>query len=144
MKDLKFGFRQFLKQPGYTAIAILTLALGIGANTAIFSVVNTVLLRPLPYKDAGRLLVLTLVHQQSGPRGSPLSVADFLDAQAQNQRFELAAFADNVFNYAGGQSPEQIEGAWVTARFFRPLPFLRSSAAGSCLRKTSRARKGQW
>src|SRR5207244_3363949 len=79
MNDFKFAFRQLLKSPGFTAVATVTLALGIGANTAIFSVVNAVLLRPLPYPDADRIMVL---NESSGP-GQDYSVAlpDYFDWQ---------------------------------------------------------------
>src|SRR5258708_39637154 len=78
MNDLKFAFRQLLKNPGFTAVAVLTLALGIGANTAIFSVVNAVLLKPLAYREPGR--IVTLLY---GGRG-PVAPADFLDWRAQS------------------------------------------------------------
>jgi putative ABC transport system permease protein len=121
LRDLRYGLRMFAKAPGVTLLALLALAFGIGANTAIFSVVNTVLLRPLPYKDTDHLLVLSLVHQQSGPGGSPLSPSDFVDFRAQNRSFEFAAFVDDNFNYAGGETPEQVAGAWTTAAFFSTL-----------------------
>ena len=121
LHDIRYGLRMLAKAPGVTILALLALAFGIGANTAIFSVVNAVLLRPLPYHDTEHLLAVSLVHQQSGPRGSPLSPADFLDFRAQNRTFEFAAFADDTFNYAGGETPEQIAGAWTTADFFNLL-----------------------
>jgi putative ABC transport system permease protein len=119
--DIRYGLRMLAKSPGITFFAILALAFGIGANTAIFSIVHAVLLRPLPYEETDRLLALALVHQQSGPRGSPLSPSDFLDFHAQNRNFEFAAFSDDIFNYSGGEAPEQIAGAWTTSAFFSTL-----------------------
>lgn len=121
LQDLRYGFRMLAKAPGVTILALLALAFGIGANTAIFSVVNTVLLRPLPFKDTDHLLKLSLVQFQSGPRGSPLSPSDFLDFRAQNRSLELATFATDSFNYSGGEAPEQVQGAWTTAGFFSTL-----------------------
>jgi putative ABC transport system permease protein len=120
--DIRYGLRMLAKTPGVTFFAILALAFGIGANTAIFSVVHAVLLRPLPYKDIDHLLELALVFEQGGPRGSsPLSPADLVDFRAQNRSFEFAAFSDDTFNYSGGETPEQVAGAWTTAGFFSTL-----------------------
>ena len=80
--------------------------------------VNTVLLRPLPFKDTDRLLRLSLVHQQLGPSGSTLSPSDLLDFRAQSQcSLELATFSTTLFNYSGGETPEQVQGAWTTPNF---------------------------
>jgi putative ABC transport system permease protein len=86
MNDLKFAFRQLLKNPGFTAVAVLTLALGIGANTAIFSVVNAVLLRPLPYPDSERLVWLA----ERGPEwnGGSISWPNFADWREQQSVFD--------------------------------------------------------
>ena len=121
LHDIRYGLRMLGKNPGVTFFAILALAFGIGANTAIFSIVHAVLLRPLPYKDTEHLLELALVFEQSGPRGSPLSPSDFLDFRVQNRNFEFAAFSDDIFNYSGGEAPEQIAGAWTTSAFFSTL-----------------------
>jgi putative ABC transport system permease protein len=121
LHDVRYGLRMLAKTPGVTFFAILALAFGIGANTAIFSVVHGVLLRPLPYKDVDHLLELALVFEQGGPRGSPLSPADVVDFRAQNHSFEFAAFSDDIFTYSGGDTPEQIAGAWTTAGFFSTL-----------------------
>jgi len=89
MNDLRFAFRQLFKNPAFSAVAILTLALGIGANTAIFSVVNAVLLQPLPYPNADRIMVLN----ESSGRGQDYSVAlpDYFDWRNDNTVFEHLA-----------------------------------------------------
>ena len=119
MNDLKLGFRQLRKSPGFTFVAVLTLALGIGANTAIFSIINAVLLRPLPYPDADRIMVL---NESSGP-GQDYSVAlpDYFDWRNDNTVFEhLAATHKESRNLSGipGRDPERISCASVTRNFF--------------------------
>src|SRR3989440_11191906 len=119
MSDLKLAFRQLRKSPGFTFVAVLTLALGIGANTAIFSIVNAVLLQPLPYPDAERIMVL---NESSGP-GQDYSVAlpDYFDWQKDNTVFEhLAATHKESRNLSGipGRDPERISCASVTRNFF--------------------------
>src|SRR5713226_7604691 len=96
-QDLRYGARMLIKRPGFTLIAVLTLALGIGGNTAIFSVVNAVLLRPLPYKDPGRLVTLFEENPRTGLLGTPVSPADFLDWRAQNTVFERMAAIGYAF-----------------------------------------------
>ena len=121
-QDLRYGLRILLKQPAFTVVAVLTLALGIGANTAIFSVVNAVLLRPLPFPESDNLVMITMANRKQGEDRVPLSVADFLDWKSQNQVFEdLAAFTDNWFSLTGDAEPERLRGAWVTAGFFSTL-----------------------
>jgi putative ABC transport system permease protein len=122
MTDLRFALRQFFKNPAFTAIAVLTLALGIGANTAIFSIVNAVLLRPLPYPDAGRVMVL---NESSGP-GQDYSVAlpDYFDWRDDNTVFEhLAATHKESRNLSGipGRDPERVSCASVTRNFFNVI-----------------------
>ncbi len=119
MNHFRLAFRQLIKNPAFSAVAIATLALGIGANTAIFSIVNAVLLRPLPYPDADRIMVL---HESSGP-GQDYAVAlpDYLDWQKDNTVFEnLAATHKESRNLSGipGRDPERISGAAVTRNFF--------------------------
>src|SRR4030095_174682 len=122
LQDLRYGARALRRNPGFTSIAVITLALGIGANTAIFSVVNSVLLRPLSYPEPERLMMVHGISLQAAQGQSPLCEADFLDWKSQNQVFEsLAGFSSNRFNYTGGETPEQIEGAWVTADFFATI-----------------------
>lgn len=123
IQDLRYGARMLLKKPGFTLVAVVTLALGVGANTAIFSVVNAVLLRPLPFKESERVvLAWNKGAEAAGGDRTPLAVADFLDWRAQNRSFEsVSAFQDRFFNYTGGVSPERVRGAGVTANFFETL-----------------------
>ena len=122
LQDLRYGLRMLAKNPGFTLTAVLTLALGIGANTAIFSVVNTVLLRPLPYKDAGRLVMVWEQNVRRGWFENIVSGANFLDWQKQNDVFaDMAAFESNFFTLTGGGKPEEIAGERVTANFFSVL-----------------------
>ncbi len=119
MNHLRFAFRQLLKNPAFSAVAILTLGIGIGANTAIFSIVNAVLLRPLPYPDADRIMVL---NESSGP-GQDYSVAlpDYFDWQHDTTVFEhLAATHKESRNLSGipGRDPERVSCASVTRNFF--------------------------
>ncbi len=121
-QDLRYGLRMLRKKPGFTAVAVLALALGIGANTAIFSVVNTVLLRPLPYRDAGRLVWLWETNQTSGIKQEPASLPNFDDWRNQNKSFEgMAAFLKSALNLTGESEPERIPCLYVTANFFSVL-----------------------
>src|ERR1041384_128196 len=89
-KDIRYGFRSLLKRPGFTAIALIALALGIGANTAIFSLVNAVVIRPLPYPDPDRL-VWVWSSIRNGINTASVSPADFIDYRSQNKTFEQFA-----------------------------------------------------
>ena len=116
-EDLRYGWRMMLKHKGFTAVAVLALALGIGANTAIFSVVNAVLLRPLPYTDPDRL-VYALRTQPPIMRG-PISRPDFLEWQGEQKVFqEIAAYYGAVYNLTGVDEAERVGGARVTESFF--------------------------
>src|SRR5712691_6682019 len=123
--DFRFGLRILLRNPGCTLAAIVVLALGIGANTAIFSIVNGVLLRPLPYQDAARIMqVWHVPHAKSFPGMSLFSVspANYLDWQSQNHSFEkIAAYGFDNFNVGGGDRPAAIRGAAVAPGFFSIL-----------------------
>jgi putative ABC transport system permease protein len=122
LQDLRYGARMMLKQPGFTLIAVITLALGIGANTAIFSVVNAVLLRPLPYPQPERLVRLWESHAPSNRLRFAVSYPTFLDWRRQNQAFEkMAAFREDGFNLQTGDEPRRLNGARVTADFFDVL-----------------------
>ncbi len=122
--DVRYGVKILLKRPGFTVIAILTLALGIGANSAIFSVVNAVLLRPLPYPEPEQLLRVSLADPQVKEGRGAYGAMDFLAAKERNQSFAaLAAFyaPGNGFSLSGREIPEQVPGALVTAQFFDVL-----------------------
>src|SRR5690349_14234378 len=122
-QDLRYGLRLLRKSPGFTAVTVLTLALGIGANTAIFSVVNAVLLKSLPFEGPEQLvMVWNRGAAAAGGDRTPLALADLLDWRAQNRSFaDIAAFQWETFNYAGGDFPEQLQAATVTANFFSVL-----------------------
>jgi predicted permease len=122
LQDIRFGLRMLAKHPRFSIVAVLTLALGIGANTAIFSVVNGVLLRPLPYPDSDRLVQ---VHERS-PLINELSVSypNFLDWERMNRSFEgMAAYRRESLTFTGTSQPENITGAVVTANFLSVLGF---------------------
>ncbi len=121
--DLKFGIRQLRKSPGFTVIAALTLALGIGANTAIFSYVDAWMIKPLPYPKADRLMVFVSHDKKKGwTRNSVTSTADFFDFQKQNTSFEqTAAWAGWNFNLTGDGPPELVEGGRVSWNYFEAL-----------------------
>jgi len=118
LQDLRYGVRMLMKKPGFTLIAILTLALGIGANAAIFSVVNTVLLRPLPFKEPERLMVIRETKIPQFPEFS-VSPGNFLGWKKQNTVFErLVALRGASFNLIGTGDPERLRGMSVTDGFF--------------------------
>ncbi len=126
-KDIRYAIRSLLNQPGFTAVAITTLALGIGANTAIFSVVNAVLLRPLQFHDPDRLVMIWEEASFAGfPRNTP-APANYVDWKTQNQSFEdMAALAYRSLNLTGDGEPEKLSADAVTTNFFpllgiRPL-----------------------
>jgi putative ABC transport system permease protein len=119
LKDIRYGIRGLLTNRAFTAVAVLTLALGIGANAAIFSVVNAVLLKPLKFHDPDRLVVIWEEASFAGfPRNTP-APGNYVDWKAQNQSFDdMAATADASFNLTGDGEPERIAAEKVTQSFF--------------------------
>src|SRR5262245_6739897 len=116
--DLRYALRMLLKSPGFTAVAVVTLALGIGANTAIFTVVNAILLEPLPYRDSTRLVTLWQSAKVKELEQFSLTHAHFVAYRNNNRCFEkVAAFADSDFSFTGSREPERLLGANVTLDF---------------------------
>src|SRR5262245_29702572 len=115
-QDLRYAFRVFGRNPGYTLVAVLTLALGIGANTAIFSVVNVLVFNPLPYPDPQQLVWVTNVFRED----ELISGDMFFTYQAQSKTFDhLAVFDAGTLNSGNGDEPEIINGVWATASLFQ-------------------------
>ena len=132
LQDLRFGMRTLLKRPGFTAVAVLTLALGIGANTAIFSIVNGVLLRALPYPAGERLMTAR----------SNMSLLDLDDVLAQAHSFESAGgLTTQALDYAGGGEPVQVEAGFVTHELFDVLGA--NPAAGRALNSRDNVKGGE-
>jgi putative ABC transport system permease protein len=112
---VRYGFRLLGRNPGFSSIAILTLALGIGANTAIFSVVNAALLRALPYRDPERLVYVWSAEKARGINQSTVSIPDLRDWREQSRVFDgLAGWWSGSYNLSGGDEPRQVAG-WTVA-----------------------------
>lgn len=121
MQDLRYALRVMVNTPALTAVAVFTLALGIGANSAIFTVVNGVLLEPLAYRDAGRLVMVWARNPKGIPRNQ-VSVPNFIDWQSRNHVFEgMAAFTGWDFTLTGGGEPERIPGVMASPNLFALL-----------------------
>jgi putative ABC transport system permease protein len=121
-QDVKYGVRVLAKSPGFTAVAILVTALAIGANTAIFSVINAVLLRPLPYQHSERIMTVWGTHAKRGLIHAPFSYPDFADFHAQSNSFDgLAAYTDATASLSGHDAPEQITGEATSSDLFKVL-----------------------
>jgi hypothetical protein len=119
-QDVRYGLRVLLKNPGFTAIAILTLALGIGANTALFSVVNAVLLNPLPFANPAELVAVYT--KSPNFQESSIAYPNFLDWQKDNHSFApLCAFRSDDFNMTGAGEPERVHTHMISAEFFATL-----------------------
>ncbi|HST23081.1 MAG TPA: ABC transporter permease [Blastocatellia bacterium] len=122
LQDVRYAIRLLFKRPLFTTVAVVTLALGIGANTAIFSVVDAVLLAPLAYTEPDRLMMIWGVNSSANADQQPASVPDFDDLKAQSQTFdEIAASRSQAFNLTDGDEPERVGGARVTVNMFSAL-----------------------
>jgi putative ABC transport system permease protein len=118
-RDIRHALRLILRAPGFSAIAILTFAVGIGVNTAVFTVVNGVLLRPLPYPDADRITMVWMDNRRQGIREDITSYPAYLDWKAQSTSYaHMAAYTPSAFSLTGAGEPERLLGAAVTADFF--------------------------
>ena len=119
MTDLRFAFRQLLKSPAFTLVAVLTLALGIAAGTAIFSVVDAVLLLPLPYPHSEQIVTVSQTVRSTGVSTEDASPANFIDWQTQNSVFSAMACARGwQANLSGAEEPERVRATMVSAQFF--------------------------
>jgi putative ABC transport system permease protein len=122
MQDVRFGIRMLMKSPGFTAVAVLTLALGIGANTAIFSFVNAWILHPLPYPQGDRLVVLMGQNKKTGSIDHVIEPGNFYDFQRETKDFEeLCTWNVSFFNLNGDSQPERVQGYRVSWNFFETL-----------------------
>ena len=125
LHDIRYAFRMLLKRPGFTVIVVLTLALGIGANTTIFSAIDAVLLNPLPYKDPERLVVIWETNKRLGPEmwdRNEAAIGNFLDWRSNNRIFDqLGALFDTSINLTGIGEPQRIRSCVVTTNFFQVL-----------------------
>jgi putative ABC transport system permease protein len=122
LADLRYGVRRLLRSPGFTTVAVLALGLGIGANTAIFSLVDRVLIRPLPYADPDRLVTLWEDASYINFQRNTPSVANFMDWKKQNQVFtDLVGSRDRAGSLTGDGQPEMVLGGAVTINLFDVL-----------------------
>src|SRR6476620_3435765 len=120
IQDVRYGLRILLKHPGFTIVAVITLALGIGANTAIFSLVNSILLRPLPFREPDRLVRMLQASPKLGLSSWGVSQADFAAYREQNRSFEsVAIYNATATNLTGAGEPERLPITTVTADFFK-------------------------
>jgi putative ABC transport system permease protein len=140
LQDIRYGMRTLTKNPGFTIVALLTLALGIGANAAIFSVVENLLLRPLPYPQPERLVEILNTYPPQIPKGG-LSPGDYADWKRQNESFsEMGAYARVLqgFNLSGEGEPQRIQAAYADAALF-PMLGIRPAVGRSFVPEEDRA-----
>ena len=122
MQDFRYGMRQLRKSPGFALVAVLTLAIGIGANTAVFSVIDTVLLRALPYHEPDRLMLISETESVAPNDELGVAAQEYLDYRDQNRSFsDVAAFESEGFNLTGEGEPLRIHAARMSASAFPTL-----------------------
>src|SRR3954467_5120970 len=122
LQDIRYAIRLCLRTPGFTAVAVIALALGIGANTAIFTLVNAVLLEPLPFRDPSRLVVMWETNARRGGRPNTIAPANFLRWRERATAFDrMGPFSDYRINLTGSGEPEELIGMDVTPDFFPTL-----------------------
>ena len=124
LQDFRFAFRQLRKNPGFALTTILTLALGIGATTAMFSLINGVLLRPLPFPEPDRLMMIAPLDESAVKPGIPSSISypDFFDWRARNRSFDaMASYRHDARTLTGSGTPQNLESQTVSSEFFRVL-----------------------
>jgi putative ABC transport system permease protein len=126
IQDLQYGLRTLVKRPAFTLVAVMTLALGIGANTTVYTFLNAVLFEPIPFKDNGRTVFIWSANAQQHEARGLVSVPDFVEWRNGNQVFdEMGAFGTDTLTLTGGGEPERVQATFVTASFF---PMLQTSA----------------
>jgi len=120
LQDLRYAIRMLRRSPGFTAVAVLTLALGIGANSAIFSVVSAVLLKPPPYKDPDQLVLIWETEQKNHSSLILVSAANFVDWRDKTSAFaQVAAWRFHYFNLTGRDQPERVQGITTSVSLLR-------------------------
>ena len=121
-RDLRYALRTFVRSPGFSLVALATIAIGVGANTAIFSIVNAVLLKPLPYPRADELVLVSQSNRQTKQTLGDATPANFLDWRVRNHTFTgMAAFKSESLIISSSGEPERLDGAMVNANFFDVL-----------------------
>jgi putative ABC transport system permease protein len=140
IKDIRYGVRSFLKRPGFLVIAVSTLALGIGATTAMFTVVNSVLLRPLKFPEPERIVLFEGVNPQQGIKQSNMSMPDIADWQQQSQSFEqIAGFVSGGVFLSTGDETERVRATGVSTDFF---PLFRTNPLSGRTLQAGKTRHG--
>src|SRR5712692_8606846 len=141
LQDLRYAARTFWRSPGFLLLTVLTIAVGVGASAAIFSIVNAVLLRPLPFPRPNDLVLVTDANRQTKQSNGDASPANFLDWRVRQHSFTgLAAFRQARFTFSGADRPESVPGTIVNVNFFDVLD-IRPALGRGFKRRGRRARR---